>query len=78
MVSNIAFSLTVSLSLIGLPALVSFYIWKPSSVSSILPFFVTWTTSMMSSMFPMAFLLSIRCWANFDLLLLYLKSRTCS
>ena len=71
MVSNIAFSLIVSLSLIWLPALVSLYMWKPSSVSSILPFFITWTTSIMVSMFPMARLLSIRCWANFDLLLLY-------
>jgi hypothetical protein len=58
--------------------LVSLYIWKLSSVSSILPFFFMWTTSIMSSIFPMACLLSIRCWANFDLLLLYLKSRTCS
>ena len=61
MVSNIAFSLTVSLSLIWLPALVSLYIWKPSSVSSILPFFFMWTTSIMSAMFPMTCLLSIRC-----------------
>ena len=74
MVSNIAFSLVVSLSLIWLCDLSFLYMWKHSSVSINLPFLVTWTTSIISSIGPMACLLSIRCWANFDLLLLYLKS----
>ena len=42
-----------------------------------LSFLVTWTTSIISSIGPMACLLSMGCWANFDLFL-YLKSRRCS
>ena len=51
---------------------------EPSSVSIILPFFVTWMTSIMSSILPVVCLLSIRFWANFYLLLMYLKSHRCS
>jgi len=47
-------------------------------VFSILPFLVKLTISIMSSIFPIACPFSRRCWANFDLLLLYLKSITFS
>ena len=36
-----------------------------------------WTTSIMPSIGPIAFPLSLRCWANFYLLFLYLKSLEC-
>ena len=72
--SNISFPFVVSLSLIWFSALVSLYRWKLSNIFSILPFLVTWIIFIMSSIFPIACPLSRRCWANFYLLLFYLKS----
>jgi hypothetical protein len=66
------------LSLIWFSALVSFYMWKLSSVFSILPFLVMWMIFIISSIFPIARPFSRRCWVNLDFLLLYLKSLVCS
>ena len=52
--------------------------WKLSNVFSILPFLVTWMIFILSAIFPIACPFSRRCWANLDLLLLYLKSLMCS
>ena len=78
MASNISFPFAVSLSIIWFSSLVSLYMWKLSNVFSILPFFVTWTIFIISSMFCIACPLSRWCWANLDFLLLYLKSLICS
>ena len=78
MASNILLSLVVSLSFIWVPAIYSLYMWKLSKVFSILPFPVMWMTFIMSSILPIACPSSSRCWANFDFLLLYLKSLTFS
>ena len=59
-------------------ALVSLYMCKLSNVFSNLPFLVTWMIFIISSIFPIACPFSRRCWANVDLLLLYLKSLMCS
>jgi hypothetical protein len=47
-------------------------------VSINLPFVVEKSISIMSLMWPMEYLFSSKCVANFDLLLFYLKSRICS
>ena len=64
--------------LFGFRLFVSLSMWKLSMVFSILPFPVMWMTFIISSILPKACPSSIRCWANFGFLLLYLKSLMCS
>ena len=47
-------------------------------MSIILPLLVMWIVPIMISIGPMECIFFRRCWANFDLLFQYLKSRKCS
>jgi hypothetical protein len=58
--------------------LVSLNMWYFSIVSMYLPFFAVCITSMIFSIGPMEWLLSRRCVAKLDFLILYLKSWRCS
>jgi len=76
-VSNITFYLTVPLSFIWLPSLVTFYMWHFSRVFIWFPFLITCKISMMFFMGAMECPLSMRC-ANFLFSIFVLKSRKCS
>jgi len=72
-VSNIALFVTVHLSLIWLSSHVTLYKWNLSKLFIILPFLVICKISIISSIGTKECLLSLRCCANLEFPLPYLK-----
>ena len=77
-ISKIMFCFTVFLSLIWFSNFVSFHMWNFSKVSIIFPFFIICKIFIIPSIGPIACLFWMRCCANLEFQLPYLKSLKCS
>jgi len=80
-VSSKIFGVTVLPSVIWLSSLVSLYTWYNLSIIFMRtppPLFITCTIFTIPSTGPMEWLLSRKCWANFDFPLWYLQFLKCS